>query len=111
MRKELSCPLCKKVKLKRLSNHLETVHKLSGLEKIEQLNKARQSYIYTTPMTFMEFFLSLKKIPLTVKEYKLLHRNPKQLEKAWDSKSIQNLPVVVLKMLKEAHERSILSRA
>ena len=101
--------MCRKVKLKRLANHLETVHKLSGLEKMEQLNKARQSYIYTTPKTFMEFFLSLKKIPLTVKEYKLLHRNPKLLEKAWDSKSIQNLPAVILKMVRDAHERSILS--
>ena len=111
MRKELTCPLCMKVKLKRLANHLETVHKLSGLDKMEQLNKARQRYIYTAPMTFIEFFLSLKKIPLTVKEYKLLHRNPKLLEKAWDSKSIQNLPAVVLKMLKDAHDRSVLSRA
>ena len=108
MRKELTCPMCKKVKLKRLSNHLEQIHKVSGSEKEHLLKTARAAYIYATPMSFMDFFISLKKIPLTCMEYKMLSRCNKQVSAAWNSQSIRDLPHCLIKVLKDAHERFLL---
>ena len=108
MRKELTCPICKKVKLKRLSNHLENVHKVTGSEKADLLRNARGAYVHTSPISFIDFFLSIRKIPLTCKEYKFLNRCNKYVEAAWDSRSIRDLPPRLIKMLKDAHERFLL---
>ena len=108
MRKELSCPICKKPKLKRLSNHLDNVHKVAGSEKAQLLREARENYVYSSPILFMDFFLSLKKIPLTYREYKMLSRYNKFVEAAWNSKSIRDLPTSLIKTLKDAHERFVL---
>ena len=108
MRKELTCPMCKKVKLKRLSNHLEQIHKVTGSEKEDLLRKARAAYVYTIPISFTDFFISLKKIPLTCREYKMLSRCSKQVAAAWNLKSIRDLPHSLIKMLKDAYERFVL---
>lgn len=108
MRKELTCPVCQKIKLKRLSNHLDKVHRVTGSEKVDLLRKARNAYVYTAPISFMDFFLSLRIMPLTCKEYKFLNQCRKHVDAAWDSRTIRDLPPRLIKMLKDAHERFLL---
>ena len=110
MRKALTCPICNKMKVKRLSTHLEMVHKISGSDKTDLLRKAREVYVYTSPISFMEFFLSLKKIPLTYREYKLLNCCNNSVEAAWVSKSVRDLPPKLINMLRSAYERLMLTQ-
>ena len=109
MRKKLTCPLCQKPKLQRLSNHLENVHRVTIVDKQELLRKAREEYVYASRMSFTEFFMSLRNIPLTAKEYKILHCYRKLAEAVWVSKTISNLPPRLLKALKDAYDRYVLT--
>ena len=102
MRKKLTCPLCQKPKLQRLSNHLENVHRVTIVDKQELLRKAREEYVYASRMTFTN-------IPLTAKEYKILQCYRKLAEAVWVSKTFSNLPPRLLKALKDAYDRYVLT--
>ena len=106
------CPICGKIQLKRLRNHLSQVHSTIGKFQRRQAlkqstpNSANNTFVSndTTVPSFEEFFIALKFFPISKSEMDKMEIYKHEYQHAWTTNSIITLSAPALNAVRRVYK-------